>query len=142
MTKYVQKYIPSVTTPSAWKALSASQLRKAVANCMMKFRDLSVKNLDRNIDIVINKKAIGKTAYGEAIYGKKAAAAQVLPELLKYAKYNNWGERKAGDPEDLIGFMNFKAKCKIDGKIESVRLAVHFYKDGYFYYNIEISTKK
>ena len=66
----------------------------------------------------------------------------MLPDLIKYAEYNNWGNPKATDGPNIIGYLNFKCKCMIDGKKENIRLAVQFQKGGKYYYNIEINKKK
>jgi hypothetical protein len=73
------------------------------------------------------------------MYSKKAAVAMCLPELLKYSEYNNFGNRKESDSETVIGYLNFKGKCFIDGKKETVHLVVQFHKGGKFHYSIEVN---
>ncbi len=51
-------------------------------------------------------------------------------------------KRLINDGPNIIGYLNFKCKCMIDGKKENVRLAVQFQKGGKYYYNIEINKKK
>ena len=141
--KYKQNIIPSVVTPTEWSKMKASDLRKAVFNYMVdNFNGEDVKNESLQIIIRIRKKSLQKTAFGEAMYGKKAATVQILPKLLRYAEYNNWGDRKATDPATLIGYLNFKVKCYIDGTLENLRIAVRLYKDGKFYYNIEVNKRR
>ncbi len=101
-----------------------------------------VENLDTGLPIKISVTSARKTAFGEAIYLKKAAAALVLTDIIKYAQYNNWGNPKVTDGPNIIGYLNFKCKCIIDGKMENIRLAVQFQKGGKYYYNIEINKKK
>jgi hypothetical protein len=98
-------------------------------------------NDDLFIPVTISVKSCRKTAYGEAMYMKKAAVSRILPEIVKYATYNNFGERKSGDSASVIGYLNFKCFCVIDGKKECVRLSVQFQKGGKFYYNIEVNKK-
>lgn len=141
--KYKQRIIPEVTIPVEWKALRAAELRHVVFDYLVDhFNNMEVTNEHVHILIHIQKRAIRKTAFGEAMYGKKAAASLVLPILLQHAAYNNWGAPKPNDPDELLGYFNFKAKCKIDGKMETLRIAVRLYQDGKFYYNLEVNKKK
>ncbi|MDR2557028.1 MAG: hypothetical protein LBC49_04865 [Bacteroidales bacterium] len=76
---------------------------------------------------------------------KKAAVISVLGTLLKYGKYNNWGQPKSGDPKELLGYCNFKGYVIIDGKREIVRMAVPVFRSCEFYfpyYNMEVGQKK
>ena len=79
---------------------------------------------------------------GEAMYQSKAEIIRILPELVKYALYNNFGHSKETDSPEVIGYLNFKGRCKIDGKTENVRIVVQFQKQAKFYYNIEVNTMK
>ena len=140
--KYIQKHIPAARTPEEWKGLSTSNLRKVVFEYIRK-NDAFEKyiNDDLKLPITISVKSSRKTAFGEAMYLQKAACAIILPELLKYAVYNNFGPKKDSDSDGVIGYLNFKCKCTIDGKPEVVRLAVQFQKGGKYYYNIEVNKK-
>ena len=73
------------------------------------------------------------------MYIKKAAAVLILPQLIRHATYNNFGKRKISDPQNIVGYLNFKCKCIIDGKKECIRLAVRQQTDGSFFYNIEVN---
>ena len=99
-------------------------------------------NDDTGITIHFSMTAGRKTAMGEAMYQKKAEMVRVLPELVKYALYNNFGKRKPDESEDIIGYLNFKVRCKLDGKTENVRIAVQFQRSAKFYYNIEVNMIK
>lgn len=55
--------------------------------------------------------------------------------------YNNFGEAKITDSPNVIGYLNFKCKCVIDGKTECLRIAVQMQKGGKFYYDIEVNKK-
>ena len=135
-TKYVQKVIPRVST-ERYRKMPLQTLRKEVQVLCDAHQGKVITNRHIGIPIQI----IGyrrKTAYGEAVYSKKAAVAEKLDQLLEYAKYNNFGQRKETDPENIIGYYNFKAYVYIDNKKESVRLAVRARKDGSFYYNVEV----
>ena len=77
---------------------------------------------------------------GEAMYNKKAEVIRVLPDIIKYALYNNFGNRKDSDPKEVLGFLNFKGMCIIDGKKETLRIAVQYRRESKYYYNVEINT--
>ena len=141
--KYKQSVIPKAETPNEWSHLKLQQLRKLVFEYIKnKYSGTTIINIDTGLPITISVTSARKTAFGEAIYFKKAAATLLLPDLIKYAEYNNWGKPKETDGPNIIGYLNFKCKCLIDGKKEHVRLAVQFQKGGKYYYNIEINKKK
>jgi hypothetical protein len=105
----------------------------------------TVLNLHKGITIGFTNKGKRKTAFGEAMYAKKAAVILVLDKLVRYGKFNNWGNRKISDPKNLLGYYNFKSFVIIDGKKECVRLSAQVYKTGdvFFnpYYSLEVNKK-
>ncbi len=134
------KDIPSVT--SIWGNVKTKDLRNAVVKYFQEhYKNKEVFNKDIGITIKISIKSGRKTAYGEAMYPKKAELVRILPELIEIAEYNNFGNRKPTDSKDIIGYLNFKSKCYLDGKLEHVRIAVQFQRGGKFYYNIEVNRK-
>ena len=140
--KYKQTVIPTVIIPTEWKKLKGIELRKFIFEYIKQhYAGQVVKNIDTSINVHISITGGRKTAYGEAIYSKKAVLMFVLPDIIKYAKRNNFGEPKAKDGANILGYLNFKCKCKIDNKIENVRLAIQIQKGGKFYYNIEVNKK-
>ena len=139
-TKYVQKVIPSVST-KAYKRAKPSDVKKALLETFNKnWQGKVVYN--KHIGIPIRFVSGRKTVYGEALYWKKMPVIEILGILMEHAKYNNFGQRKANDPKNLIGYYNFKAYVYIDDKKECVRLAVRAMSDGTFYYSFEVNTKK
>ena len=101
-----------------------------------------VVNDDTGITIHFSMTSGRKTAMGEAMYQRKAELIRILPDLVKYALYNNYGSPKEKDSPDIIGYLNFKGRCILDGKVENVRIAIQFQKQAKFYYNIEVNTIK
>lgn len=142
-TKYVQKVIPSVKTDGI-RNLPFSQLKKVARAQYEKYclAKKVVTNLHIGIRIELKVSGGKKTINGEALYGKKVAIIKALPALLEHAQYNNFGSPKKGDPQGLIGYYNFKAYVIIDKKKECVRLAVRAFKNGTFYYSVEVNKKK
>ncbi|MCL2417142.1 MAG: hypothetical protein FWD02_04320 [Bacteroidales bacterium] len=47
--------------------------------------------------------------------------------------------RKPNDKTNVVGFMNFKGKVRINGTIQNVRLSVMLRTDGKFFYNHEVN---
>lgn len=137
MKKYKQKIIPSTKTDKK-------------ENNKKFIKDFYKENLqgktvtNKDLGIVIRFNATGKNelAYGRATYSKKVAVLKVLKSLLREAEYNNFGARKAKDKESVLGYYNFKAKVKIDEKIENVRISVLITTDLKAYYNHEVNIIK
>ena len=135
--KYKQTEIPTITITDK------KDLVKAV-------KDYYTENIQGKI--VVNK-ALGipihfasdgkwELAYGRRLYAKKVAILKCLPELVEIAEYNNFGQRKETDKKSVIGYLNFKAKVKMNDKIEHVRISIVFKTNGKYYYNHEVNTKK
>ena len=133
--KYKQTIIPSVNEPLV------EHLGKYVKSYYEKnIQGRSVINKHLGITISFTSIGKGKIAYGnKTLYAKKVAVVQCLPELLRVAKYNNFGVRKPDDKTNVVGFLNFKGKVKINETIENVRLSVMFRTDGKFFYNHEVN---
>jgi len=137
-----KKTIPRVTTTKL-RPLKQSELRKIAHQLYFLYcSGKEVKNIDLGIPVKFMPFAGRKTAHGEAIYSKKVAVIPVLPELIKHATYNNYGQRKSTDVARIVGYLNFKTFVFIDGKKECLRIAVQFCKDGSFYYSIEVNRKR
>lgn len=138
-TKYVQKVIPEVSAEPYKKLKGVERKRLALELYQKHCKGLVVRNKHVGIPIQLNNRGGKKTAYGEAVYYKKVAIISVLHILLEHAKYNNFGNRKRNESNDIIGYYNFKAYVLIDGKKECVRLAVRACTNGSFYYNVEVN---
>jgi hypothetical protein len=135
MNKYKQTFIPCVKTgviknnPIAVKEYYAANLQgKSVVNKHLGFR------------IYFTSWGKGKLSLG-SVHTKKVAVLQCLSKLLEVAEFNNFGNRKEKDSMAVLGYLNFKAKVKIDGKTENVRIAVIIKTDGKIYYSHEINKK-
>jgi len=100
--------------------------------------------VNKDILLTIHFTSIGKyeLAYAKAPYAKKIAVLQCLDRLLEVAEYNNFGQRKETDKQNILGYFNFKAKVKIDGNLEHIRISVVLKKDGKAYYNHEVNVIK
>ena len=135
------EYVPEITSELNDK--TKIELRKYVLEYYRsKLKGKEVVNKDTGITIHFSMTSGRKTAMGEAMYQKKAEMIRILPELVENAIYNNFGKRKPDESQEIIGYLNFKGRCKLDGKIENIRIAVQFQKSAKFYYNIEINMIK
>jgi len=133
--KYKQSFVPSVNEPTAEHLgkFIKSYYEENIQGC-------SVINEHLGITISFTSIGKGKIAYGnKTLYAKKIAVVQCLLELLRVAKYNNFGVRKSNDKTNVVGFLNFKGKVKINGIVENVRLSVMLRTDGKFFYNHEVN---
>lgn len=138
-TKKNFKHIPEIK--SIWKNKTRKELRLAVLEYYREhLAGKTIRNDDLGIDIVLTMKSGRKTAKGEAMYYKKAEVIRFLPDIIKYALYNNFGNRKDSDPKEVLGFLNFKGMCIIDGKKETLRIAVQYRRQSKYYYNVEVNT--
>ncbi len=73
--------------------------------------------VNKDLGMTIHFTSIGRCelAYGRALHAKKVAVIKCLEKLPEVAEYNNFGERKESGKQNIIGFLNFKAKVEIDG---------------------------
>lgn len=118
------------TDTDRFKKMKVSELRTFT----MKYYNLYLKGDSATIEkyvkeVVFINTAGRKIAYGEAMYSAKAAVIAHLKTLIKNSTYNNWGDRKASDGKDVLGYLNFKSKITIDGKKRHVRISLVVYKD-------------
>lgn len=134
--KYKQKYIPQITIQER-KNLVAYVKREYTLNVQGK----NIKNADTGLTIYFGSDGKAELLHGRALYAKKAALVQCLPQLLQLAEYSNFGTRKNKDEKNVFGYANFNAKVYIDGKLENVHIAVVVKSSGKAYYCHEINIK-
>jgi Large polyvalent protein-associated domain 3 len=84
---------------------------------------------------------LGKLYRGSSISAVKASAVQILDKMIEQAVYNNFGQRKETDKQNVVGFLNFKAKAIIGEELYHFRLSVKFKTDGKAYYSHTINEK-
>ena len=118
------------TDTDRFKKMKVSELRTFT----MKYYNLYLKGDSATIEkyvkeVVFINTAGRKIAYGEAMYSAKAAVIAHLKTLIKNSTYNNWGDRKASDGKDVLGYLNFKSKITIDNKKRHVRISLVVYKN-------------
>lgn len=142
MVKYKQVVIPEASTTD-WATLTSKEVRLRLYNeYRSRYYGKKVVNLSLGITVEFEHSGAKKMSKGAAIYSKKACLVAVLDQLIKYAEYSNWGDRKSHDNQSVIGYLNFKAKMKIDEKMEGVHLVVRVQNNGKFHYDLEVNRKK
>ncbi|MEI6435236.1 MAG: hypothetical protein WCP32_10355 [Bacteroidota bacterium] len=136
--KYIQTIIPKVSTDQL-ENIKKSSLRAFVKTYYSEnFQNkISVINEDLGIKVEFIGDGTKKTSFGAAMYLKKAATILILDKLIKYAKYSNWGDRKDNDKSTVIGYLNFKVKVFIDGKICHFAINIQVRNTGKFHYSLD-----
>jgi hypothetical protein len=139
--KRKQHIIPSIQ--SQWRDLSIVELRnKSFLHYKNNIAGKSVKNFSTGYIIHLTVKGGRKLLKGGNIYNSKAEIVRILLEVIRFAVFNNWGERKTTDKSYVIGYLNFKCKVRFDSRIIHLRIAIQLRKDGKLYYNHEVNKWK
>jgi len=144
MAKYKQKMIPIVNTPATLKGKSGKELRSFVIDHYnAHIRGRIIKNKRTGFDIHFSGAGLKKITHGGALYPNKAIAVLAIDKLLELAEFNNFGQPKSSDPKELTGYLNFKAKCKIDGFVRTFRISALLYRNkGKIYWSHDQPIKK
>lgn len=137
MGKYKKSVIPHIRILE--RVNLKDYIRKTYSE---KIQGKTVVNKHIGLTIYFGSDGKSELSSGRAIYAKKAALVQCLPELLINAEYNNFGQRKEKDAKNVFGYANFKAKVFIDDKLEHVRITVKVKANGKGYYCHEVNIKK
>lgn len=107
-----------------FRNMSVVELRKYTLdyyNQNLKGKTVEIKNHLKEVSFVTNA---GKKIARGVMYKEKAAVIKSLETLIKNSTYNNWGNRKPTDSNDVLGYLNFKSKLTIDGKKRHVRISI------------------
>lgn len=114
----------------AFKKMKVTELRAFTLEFYRLFLKGKKKEIEKHLkEVVFTSEGGRKIAYGEAMYSAKAAVIEHLGALIKNSTYNNWGDKKPSDSEEILGYLNFKSKITIDGKKRHVRIAISVDKD-------------
>ena len=134
---------PEINT-LAFKRMKVTELREFTLEFYRLFLKGKKKEIEKHLkEVIFTSEGGRKIAYGEAMYSAKAAVIECLDTLIKNSTYNNWGDRKPQDNEDILGYLNFKSKITIDGKKQHVRIAISVDKDRNFKFkSYDIGKKK
>jgi hypothetical protein len=133
MRKYKQTFIPEVLS---FPVKTEQELKQAIKSFYKEhIQGQTVVNKDVGIKIRFTSDGLGKMSEARRIGRINAAAVQILMSMLENAEYSNMGQRKTTDKENVLGYLNFKAKVKIDDKTYHFRMAVKLKTDMKAYYN-------
>lgn len=125
-----------------WEGYSKDELRGLVKEFYRtNLQGKSVLNKDRHILVQFTSDGLGKLYRGSTINAVKASAIKILDKIVEQAIYSNFGERKSTDKLNVIGFLNFKSKAIIGGKLYHFRISIKFKTDGKAYYSHTINEK-
>jgi hypothetical protein len=140
MAKYKQNIIPEVSTKE-WSGLSRYATQRKVFD-YYKIHYLNNKHvINKHLGITVGfeRKGAEKTSFGGYMYPKKACLVEILDKLIRHAEYSNWGDRKPQDLPTILGYLNFKVKVRIDGKIEQIHLVIRVNTSGKFHYSMDVN---
>lgn len=141
---YKQTFIPSIITPAFFSKMTGKELRQWMLNFYKEnLNGKSVKNKHLGFEIKFTGLGGRKTSMGGPVYKNKAVVLMKIKECLEYGKYTSFKPRKKNDPENLVGYFNFKALIKIDGESKCLRIATLCYeREGRLYYSLDLATTK
>ncbi len=132
----------NIPNTELWEGLSKDELREKLKEYYKThLQGTSVVNEDLEIEVLFTSDGLGKLYRGSTISAEKAALVQILDEIVETAEYNNFGERKETDKQNVIGFLNFKAKAHINGVLHHLRVSIKCKTDGNTYYSHSINKK-
>lgn len=141
--KYKQKSIPRIAVPKYWCDLPTAELKKLMKEIYTKrFQGKRVFNEGLEVYIQFSAQGKNKRLNGSAVYPEKVATPLILKQLFEVAEYSNFGNKKAGDPAELLGYLNMKPKCYINGKLTHVKLCAMLYKNMKIDWSHEVNIKK
>ncbi|MDZ7876683.1 MAG: hypothetical protein U5L45_03390 [Saprospiraceae bacterium] len=133
MEKYKQEFIPETTL---FDAKTEQDLKQAIkVFYKQNIQGQVITNKHTGITIRFTSDGLGKISEARRIGRINAAVVQVLIGLLENAEYSNMGQRKPTDKENVLGYLNFKVKAKIENKLYHFRIAVKLKTNMKAYYN-------
>jgi hypothetical protein len=122
---YKQVIIPEVSTEN-WENLTLKESRNKIFEYYRTHYpfDRTIVNQHLGITVRFESESYRKTSKGGKIYSEKSCLIEILDELILYAIFTNFGDRKRTDEPNVLGYLNFKVKVKINGKIEHIHLTI------------------
>ncbi len=132
-------------TTIGWQGLTAKQTRIKVCdiyNDNYYKKGVKVVNKQKGITILFEKTGRNKTAYGGNIYPKKAVLIQYLHTVLADMTFTSFSKKKITDDVSILGYLNFQYKIFIDGRKESVKVALRLKSNGSFHYSVDVNLLK
>lgn len=133
MRKYKQVFIPETLS---FPVKTEHELKQSIKTFYKQnIQGQTIVNKDLGIKIRFTSDGLGKISEARRIGRTNAAVVQILLQMLENAEYSNMGQRKVTDKENVLGYLNFKVKGKVDDKLYHFRIAVKLKTDMKAYYN-------
>jgi len=123
--KYKQTFIPEIST-ERWENLPLREVQKKMTEHYRAKYPNTRKVVNQHLGIKVGFESAGltKTCKGGSNYPAKNCLIEILDKLIRYAEFNNFGDRKPKDKQNVLGYLNFKVKVKINGEIEYIHLTI------------------
>lgn len=141
MRRYKQVDIPQAS--NKWNNLKLGELKKAAQSFYLsEIEGKSCLNKSTGVTISFPKSGIKHVLnFGNAGY-VKFKFIEVLKKAIEVAEFKNFKLPDDDDGNNIIGYMNFNVKVKVEDKIENFRAVIRVTNDGKFYYNHSVKIKK
>ncbi len=139
MSKYKQKSIPETSLFDAKGEKLGVLMREFYKENL---QGKTVVNQHIGLTICFTSEGIGKATQKRKIGDINAAAIKIIDKMIENAEYSNFGQRKPEDKQNVIGYLNFKAKAVIDNKRRHFRISVKLKTDMKAYYNHTVNRYK
>jgi hypothetical protein len=129
--------------PGSWDGKSIIELKKlAKEYYTRRFKGKKVLNKHLGITILFTSKGINHLLYSRSLGFEKLVAVKKLNHIVEFAKFSNFKSPDLRDAKEVLGYYNFTCKIVIHNKGYVFRIAVRITKDGKFYYDHAVRTKK
>ena len=124
MSKYKQTVIPEVDDKQ-FTGMRLGELKKFVKKFYnQKLKGKIVVNQHKGVTIKFGREGIRHLLYARRAGYVKLKAVVSLSEMLQYAGYSNFQNADDDDPPEILGYLNFKVKAKVEGKTQTFRIVI------------------
>ena len=131
------------TVEDSLKGLKLGVLKKHCTSFFKRnINGKSAINKHKGITVLFNMRGLKHVLHARNSGYTKLKAVYILPELIENAVYCNFKNPGENDSPDIIGFLNFKSKAKIEGKIQIFRIVIRITNRGKFFYDHAVRVKK
>ncbi len=133
----------SESLESSLQGLKLGQLKKLCYSFFKeKLNGTSVKNKQKGITVAFNMRGVNHLLYARNAGYVKLKDVFILKELIQNAVFCNFKNPDANDSPDIIGYLNFKSKAKIEGSMQTFRVVIRLTSRGRFFYDHSVRVKK
>ena len=134
MKRYKQSVIPQAS--SEWDGTTLTELKKIAKSYYVEnLLGKKVINEHTGVTIEFAKSGISHVLYFGRASFVKLKAVQILDKLIKVAEFKNFKNPDASDGRNIVGFMIFEAKAKIEEETRNIRMIIRITNEGKFHYH-------